>query len=186
MKYILVLISFLLYISCNKKNKKETLRPPNVVIVFTDDQGYQDLSCFGSPNIITPNLDQMAKEGIRLTSYYSVQAVCSASRAGLLTGCYPNRIGISGALSPRSNHGINSGETTLAEMLKANGYSTGIFGKWHLGHHRKFLPNNHGFDEFFGIPYSNDMWPVDYDGNQVPKNHRLAKRYPQLPFFYVF
>ena len=138
MKYILVLISFLLYISCNKKNKKEILKPPNVVIVFTDDQGYQDLSCFGSPNIITPNLDQMAKEGIRLTSYYSVQAVCSASRAGLLTGCYPNRIGISGALSPRSNHGINSGETTLAEMLKANGYNTGIFGKWHLGHHRKF------------------------------------------------
>ena len=85
MKYILVLISFLLYISCNKKNKKEILKPPNVVIVFTDDQGYQDLSCFGSPNIITPNLDQMAKEGIRLTSYYSVQAVCSASRAGLLT-----------------------------------------------------------------------------------------------------
>ena len=85
--------------SCNNEEKKETERPPNVVIVFTDDQGYQDLSCFGSPNIHTPNLDQMAKEGIRLTSYYSAQAVCSASRAGLLTGCYPNRIGISGAFS---------------------------------------------------------------------------------------
>ena len=172
--------------SCNNEEKKETERPPNVVIVFTDDQGYQDLSCFGSPNIYTPNLDQMAKEGIRLTSYYSAQAVCSASRAGLLTGCYPNRIGISGALSPRSNQGINPEETTLAEMLKANGYITGIFGKWHLGHHRKFLPNNHGFDEFLGIPYSNDMWPVDYDGNQVPSDHKLAKRYPQLPFFKNF
>ncbi len=172
--------------SCNNEEKKETERPPNVVIVFTDDQGYQDLSCFGSPNIYTPNLDQMAKEGIRLTSYYSAQAVCSASRAGLLTGCYPNRIGISGALSPRSNQGINPEETTLAEMLKANEYITGIFGKWHLGHHRKFLPNNHGFDEFLGIPYSNDMWPVDYDGNQVPSDHKLAKRYPQLPFFKNF
>ena len=172
--------------SCNNEEKKETERPPNVVIVFTDDQGYQDLSCFGSPNIYTPNLDQMAKEGIRLTSYYSAQAVCSASRAGLLTGCYPNRIGISGALSPRSNQGINPEETTLAEMLKANGYISGIFGKWHLGHHRKFLPNNHGFDEFLGIPYSNDMWPVDYDGNQVPWDHKLAKRYPQLPFFKNF
>ena len=172
--------------SCNNEEKKETERPPNIVIVFTDDQGYQDLSCFGSPNIYTPNLDQMAKEGIRLTSYYSAQAVCSASRAGLLTGCYPNRIGISGALSPRSNQGINPEETTLAEMLKANGYISGIFGKWHLGHHRKFLPNNHGFDEFLGIPYSNDMWPVDYDGNQVPADHKLAKRYPQLPFYKDF
>ena len=186
MKNLLISLYLFLSFSCNYEVEKETSRPPNVVIVFTDDQGYQDLSCFGSPDIITPNLDQMAKEGIRLTSYYSAQAVCSASRAGLLTGCYPNRIGISGALSPRSNHGINSGETTLAEMLKANGYSTGIFGKWHLGHHRKFLPNNHGFDEFLGIPYSNDMWPVDYDGNQVPADHKLAKRYPQLPFFKDF
>ena len=176
MKNLLISLYLFLSFSCNYEREKETNKPPNVVIVFTDDQGYRDLSCFGSPNIITPNLDQMAKEGIRLTSYYSAQAVCSASRAGLLTGCYPNRIGISGALSPGSNHGINSGETTLAEMLKANGYSTGIFGKWHLGHHRKFLPNNHGFDEFLGIPYSNDMWPVDYDGNQVPADHKLAKR----------
>jgi len=186
MKNLLISLYIFLMFSCNNEEKKETERPPNVVIVFTDDQGYQDLSCFGSPNIHTPNLDQMAKEGIRLTSYYSAQAVCSASRAGLLTGCYPNRIGISGALSPRSNHGINSEETTLAEMLKASGYITGIFGKWHLGHHRKFLPNNHGFDEFLGIPYSNDMWPVDYDGNQVQSDHILAKRYPQLPFFKDF
>ena len=128
----------------------------------------------------------MAKEGLKLTNFYAAQAVCSASRAALLTGCYPNRIGISGALFPHHDVGINPKETTLAEMLKAKGYKTGIFGKWHLGHHPKFLPNNHGFDEFIGIPYSNDMWPVDYDGNQVPPDHHLAKSYPQLPFFNDF
>jgi arylsulfatase len=159
---------------------------PNVVIVFTDDQGYQDLSCFGSPNIYTPHLDQIAADGLRLTNFYAAQAVCSASRAALLTGCYPNRIGIKGALFPQSKIGINPMETTLAEMLQEQGYKTGIFGKWHLGHLPKFLPNNHGFDEFMGIPYSNDMWPVDYEGNQVDKNHRKAKRYPQLPFFKNF
>ena len=142
---------------------------------FTDDQGYQDLSSFGSPNINTPHLDQMAKEGLKLTNFYAAQAVCSASRAGLLTGCYPNRIGISGALFPHHKIGINSQETTLAEMLKAQGYKTAIFGKWHLGHHPEFLPMNHGFDEFIGIPYSNDMWPVDYDGNQVLRIILLQK-----------
>jgi arylsulfatase len=157
-----------------------------VVIVFTDDQGYQDLSCFGSPNIYTPHLDQIAADGLRLTNFYAAQAVCSASRAALLTGCYPNRIGIKGALFPQSKIGINPMETTLAEMLQEQGYKTGIFGKWHLGHLPKFLPNNHGFDEFMGIPYSNDMWPVDYEGNQVDKNHPKAKRYPQLPFFKNF
>lgn len=186
MKYLSISLLFLLLVSCDNRLRQDSDIPPNVVIVFTDDQGYQDLSCFGSPNIHTPNLDQMAKEGIRLTSFYAAQAVCSASRAALLTGCYPNRIGISGALFPYHNVGINPEETTLAEMLKAKGYKTGIFGKWHLGHKPKFLPNNHGFDEFMGIPYSNDMWPVDYDGNQVPADHKLAKRYPQLPFFKDF
>ena len=186
MKFFSLPIVLLLLVSCDNKVESENNKLPNVVIVFTDDQGYQDLSCFGSPNIHTPNLDQMAKEGIRLTSFYSAQAVCSASRAGLLTGCYPNRIGISGALFPYHKIGINPDETTLAEMLKAKGYKTAIFGKWHLGHHREFLPNSHGFDEFMGIPYSNDMWPVDYDGNQVPPDHPLAKKYPQLPFFKDF
>jgi arylsulfatase A-like enzyme len=186
MKYLLLPISILILASCNKKSEKSESNPPNIVIVFTDDQGYKDLGSFGSPNIKTPNLDQMAMEGLRLTSFYSAQAVCSASRAALLTGCYPNRIGISGALNPKAQVGINSNETTMAEMLKAKGYKTGVFGKWHLGHHPEFLPNNHGFDEFLGIPYSNDMWPVDYDGNQVPSDHQLAKRYPQLPFFKNF
>ncbi|CAI8183071.1 MAG: Arylsulfatase [Flavobacteriaceae bacterium] len=186
MKYFLFALSLFFVGSCKPKVAEEKKPAPNVVIVFTDDQGYQDLSCFGSPNIYTPHLDQIAADGLRLTNFYAAQAVCSASRAALLSGCYPNRIGIKGALFPKSKIGINPMETTLAEMLQEQGYKTGIFGKWHLGHLPKFLPNNHGFDEFMGIPYSNDMWPVDYEGNQVDKNHRKAKRYPQLPFFKNF
>ncbi|MGB5387540.1 MAG: sulfatase, partial [Eudoraea sp.] len=134
--------------------------PPNIVLIFTDDQGYQDVGAYGADDILTPNLDQMANEGIMLSSFYAAQAVCSASRAGLLTGCYPNRIGIHNAFMPDSKIGLNASETTIAEMLKAKGYSTGIFGKWHLGDHPDFLPTKHGFDEYFGIPYSNDMWPL--------------------------
>jgi arylsulfatase len=186
MKYFLFALSLFFAGSCKPKVAEKKKPAPNVVIVFTDDQGYQDLSCFGSPNIYTPHLDQIAADGLRLTNFYAAQAVCSASRAALLTGCYPNRIGIKGALFPQSKIGINPMETTLAEMLQEQGYKTGIFGKWHLGHLPKFLPNNHGFDEFMGIPYSNDMWPVDYEGNQVDKNHPKAKRYPQLPFFKNF
>ncbi len=131
---------------------------PNFVIVFTDDQGYQDVGCFGSPDIETPHIDRMAKEGIRFTNFYAAQAVCSASRAALITGCYPNRIGIAGALGPRSTHGIHADELTIAEVVKQRGYATAIYGKWHLGHHPKFLPTRHGFDDYFGLPYSNDMW----------------------------
>jgi len=134
-------------------------RPPNVVIIFTDDQGYADVGVFGADDIATPNLDSMADEGLKLTNFYAAQPVCSASRAALLTGCYPNRIGIHNALMPKANIGLNPNETTLAELLKAQGYATGIFGKWHLGDHPDFLPTKHGFDEWFGIPYSNDMWP---------------------------
>jgi len=132
---------------------------PNIVIVYTDDQGYEDVGCFGAPDIRTPNLDRMAAEGMRFTSFCVAQAVCSASRTALLTGCYPNRVGILGALGPRSRIGIHDDELTLAEVAKKRGYATAIFGKWHLGHHPKFLPTRHGFDEYFGLPYSNDMWP---------------------------
>ena len=130
---------------------------------MTDDQGYQDLGSFGSPNIQTPHLDKMAKDGLRLTSFYSAQPICSASRAALLTGCYPNRVGVHGAYPPNSKIGLSLSETTIAEMLKSSGYNTGIFGKWHLGDKSKFMPNNQGFDEYFGIPYSNDMWPYHPD-----------------------
>ncbi|MEW6158233.1 MAG: sulfatase [Verrucomicrobiota bacterium] len=136
-----------------------SLRPPNVVLIFCDDLGFGDLSCYGNRQIKTPNLDRMAREGMRFTRAYVPQAVCSASRAALLTGCYPNRVGILGALGPNSKIGIHDDEITLAELFKSRGYATAIYGKWHLGHHPQFLPTRHGFDDYFGLPYSNDMWP---------------------------
>ena len=156
-----ILISLFLLALLTSCKQEQTMRegPPNVIIVFTDDQGYQDLACFGSPDIETPHLDKMAQEGLKLTDFYAAQAVCSASRAGLLTGCYPNRLGVHGAFMPHAKKGLNLAEVTIAEMLKELGYATGIFGKWHLGDHPKFLPTKQGFDEYFGIPYSNDMWP---------------------------
>ncbi|MCM5662378.1 sulfatase family protein [Galbibacter mesophilus] len=162
----LLFVGFLVFfISCKENAKssennieKET-KQPNVVLIITDDQGYEDVGCFGSPDIKTPNLDQMAKEGVRLTDFFTTQPICSASRASYLTGCYPNRIGIHNALMPDAKIGLNLEETTLAEMLKEKGYKTGIFGKWHLGDHEKFMPTKQGFDTYFGIPYSNDMWP---------------------------
>jgi arylsulfatase A-like enzyme len=149
----------------------EPARPPNVVLIFADDLGYADLGCYGAEGIETPNLDRLAKEGTRFTDFYVAQAVCSASRAALLTGCYSNRVGIQGALGPGSKIGINASEVTLAELLKSRGYATAIYGKWHLGDAPQFLPTRHGFDEYFGLPYSNDMWP----------NHPTSKNYPPLP-----
>jgi arylsulfatase A-like enzyme len=151
---------------------------PNFVIFYCDDAGYGDFGCYGATDIPTPNIDRLAKEGLRFTSFYVAQAVCSASRTALLTGSFPNRIGIFGALNPRSNNGIAGGEVLISELLKPLGYSTGIFGKWHLGHHREFLPLQNGFDEYLGLPYSNDMWPVDYDGH--PAEGALKANYPKL------
>lgn len=154
-------------------------RPPNFVVIFTDDQGYADVGCYGAQGFQTPHLDRMAAEGMRFTDFYAAQAVCSASRAGLLTGCYPNRIGVRSALHPGSNIGLNADEETIAEVLKKRGYATGIFGKWHLGHHPEFLPLQHGFDEYLGLPYSNDMWPVEYDGRPATQGRKTE--YPPLP-----
>ena len=152
-----------------------------------DDLGYGDIMQFGSINYETPYINKLAKEGMLFTNFYSVQAVCSASRAALLTGSYPNRIGISGALMPYSTTGLNENEITIAELLKEKGYATSIFGKWHLGFQEKFLPLNHGFDTFLGIPYSNDMWPVDFDGNQISDSSDWRKKsYPQLPLIENF
>jgi arylsulfatase A len=130
------------------------------VIIFTDDQGYQDLGCYGSPDIRTPHLDQLAEEGMRFTDFYVVASVCSPSRAGLLTGRYPVRMGLANSvLFPHSgDHGLPPKEQTLAELMKGAGYRTACVGKWHLGHQKKYLPTAHGFDSFFGIPFSNDMW----------------------------
>ncbi|MGQ9913833.1 MAG: sulfatase family protein [Thermogutta sp.] len=145
---------------------------PNFVIIFIDDMGYADIGPFGAEGYATPHLDRMAAEGRVFTDFYVTQAVCSASRAGLITGCYNNRVGILGALDHNANYGLGADEVTIAEIAKQKGYATACFGKWHLGHHPKFLPTSHGFDEYFGLPYSNDMWPF----------HPTAGRnYPNLP-----
>ena len=152
---------------------------PNIVIVFCDDLGYADVGCFGAKGFTTPNLDRLAAEGIRFTRFYDAQPVCSASRAALLTGCYPSRVGIQGALGPNSKVGISRQEVTLAEVVKPRGYATAIFGKWHLGFQPEFLPTRHGFDEYFGLPYSNDMWPWYPDLASKPFAER--KRRPDYP-----
>lgn len=154
---------------------------PNVIIIFMDDMGYGDPVCYGGGPYRTPNLDQLAAEGMRFTHFYAAQAVCSASRAGLLTGCYPNRIGIHGALGPRSPFALSNSEETIAELLKAKGYQTAAVGKWHLGSQEPFLPLQHGFDEYFGLPYSNDMWPVHYDGKPITDTSNSRGKYPPLP-----
>lgn len=146
-------LSLILLLSCTQQ------APPNIIFILTDDQGYGDLGIYGATDIETPHLDQLARNGAYFTSYYATQPVCSASRASIMTGAYPDRIGIHNAYSPGSKVGLNPEETTIAELLKEKGYATAAFGKWHLGDALKFQPRNHGFDEFFGILYSNDMWP---------------------------
>ncbi|HXJ58579.1 MAG TPA: sulfatase [Verrucomicrobiae bacterium] len=147
---------------------------PNVVLINCDDLGYADLGCYGAQGYRTPNLDRLARQGVLFTDFYVAQAVCSASRMALLTGCYPNRVGVLGALGPDSKVGIHSNEVTIAAMLKTRGYATAIYGKWHLGVQPQFLPTRHGFDDNFGLPYSNDMWPFH---PTTPTN------YPPLPLF---
>jgi arylsulfatase len=149
-----------------------TNRLPNVVIIFTDDQGYGDVGVYGAKGFKTPNLDRMAHEGVRFTDFYVAQPVCSASRTALLTGCYSNRIGIHGALGPNAKVGISDNEVTLGQLFKQKGYATGMAGKWHLGHLPQFLPTKHGFDEYLGLPYSNDMWP---------HHPEAPAAYPKLP-----
>lgn len=166
--------------SCSQKGSisEEGLKErPNLVIIFTDDQGYGDLRCFGGEHVYTPNIDQMAREGARLTSFYVAAPLCTPSRAALMTGCYPRRI----SMEPPSSlvidlpnnpdgkrfpvclagdgNGLNPDEITIAEIARSVGYRTGIFGKWHLGDQPEFLPTRQGFEEFFGLPYSHDIMP---------------------------
>ena len=148
--------------ACSKPSTSKPLRQaqgrPNFIIIFTDDQGYQDLSCFGSEAIHTPHIDQMAAEGRKFTAFYTASPVCTPSRAALLTGCYPKRIEMArGVIFPEQNVGLHPDEVTIADMLKTAGYATACIGKWHLGHRPPFLPTRQGFDTYFGIPYSNDM-----------------------------
>jgi arylsulfatase A-like enzyme len=154
-------LCLLFLIACNSQVEQieDDIAAPNIIILFADDLGYGDLGCYGNPIIHTPNIDGLASEGIRLTSFYMAESVCTPSRAALLTGRYPFRSGLGFVLGPDSDTGIPDNEFTLAEGLKTKGYVTAIYGKWHLGHKDGFLPTQHGFDEYFGIPYSNDMMP---------------------------
>ena len=140
------------------KPRPKTPAKPNVIIIYADDQGYGDLSCYGATTLKTPHLDRMAAEGMKFTDFYVTAPVCSPTRSSLMTGCYPRRIGMhQHVLFPNSTRGLNPSEITLAELLKGAGYATACVGKWHLGHQTKFLPTRQGFDYYYGIPFSNDM-----------------------------
>lgn len=168
--YLFVLA--ILGLFAKEKPQKTAPERPNIILIFADDLAYGDLGIYGAKGWKTPNLDQLAADGTRFSQFYVPHAVCTASRAALLTGAYANRLELYGALDHTAKHGLNPEESTIAELLKANGYQTGMVGKWHLGHHPEFLPTRQGFDSYFGLPYSNDMWP----------NHPEAKNYyPPLP-----
>jgi arylsulfatase A-like enzyme len=173
MKYIVLFF-------CLVFAKTTLAQKPNIIIINMDDMGYGDTEPYGMTGIATPNFNKMAQQGMRLTHFNAAQAVCSPSRAALLTGTYPNRLGISGALMPWANIALNTSEETIASLLKQNGYTTGMLGKWHLGAKAPNLPLHFGFDSFYGIPYSHDMWPMDYDGNPAKEGTPFIK-YPTLP-----
>jgi arylsulfatase A len=156
---------------CAKNFQRKSTDKPNVVIIFCDDVGYADIGVFGAKGYETPNLDRMAAEGVKFTDFYAAAPSCTPSRAALMTGCYPQRVGLPNVIGPNAKIGISNEEQTIAETLKPLGYATACYGKWHLGHHPKFLPTRHGFDEYFGLPYSNDMWP----------KHPTNKSFPDLP-----
>jgi arylsulfatase A-like enzyme len=152
-------------------------KQPNIVFIFADDLGYGDIGSYGATNIRTPNIDRMAAQGAKFDQFYSASPVCTPSRAALLTGRYPIRQGIHGVFFPESFQGMDPEEITIAEMLKEVGYATGIVGKWHLGHHEKFMPWNQGFDEFFGLPYSNDMGGLYFFRNRDISFEEIDQRY---------
>jgi len=157
--------------SCDQKSTNERL--PNIVFIFADDLGYGDIGAFGAVDIKTPNIDRLAIEGTKFTDFYSASPVCSPSRAGLMTGRIPQRMGINSVFFPESFTGMPASEITIAEMLREKNYKTGIVGKWHLGHRQEFLPLQQGFDEYFGIPYSNDMAAVVYMRGNVVESFKV-------------
>lgn len=180
---VLTLLLLIFFSACSDpvaedKPPESTTDRPNVIVIFADDQGYGDLGCYGSPSIRTPRLDRMAAEGLKLTNFYAFPS-CSPSRAALLTGCYPPRVGIPNVIGPpgpqwtaNQQHGLHPNEVTIADMLRPAGYATACVGKWHLGHEVSTMPLIQGFDEFFGLPYSNDM---------RPENERAE--WPDLPLY---
>ncbi len=195
-KISFVILSFLmgLMVSCTHADSPRaeagTEGLPNIVVIYCDDLGYGDVGCFGNEVIRTPHIDRMASEGMKFTEFYSASPVCSPSRAGLLTGRIPQRMGINSVFFPRSFTGMPLEEITTADLLKSRGYSTGIVGKWHLGHREKFLPLQRGFDEYFGIPYSNDMHSAVYiEGNEVvefrPDQHFTTRTYTEKAIDFI-
>ena len=179
------------------------ISPPNIVVIFTDDQGYGDLGCYGHPTIRTPHIDRLAAEGAKFTSWYAGSPVCSPSRVALLTGCYPKRVGMQDhVVYPDSVYGLHTDEVTLAEVLREAGYATGMFGKWHVGHRPGLLPLDQGFDRWLGVPYSNDMsrWhraeedgyafqlPLIRDREVIewePDQRQLTKRYTEAAVEFI-
>ena len=177
-----IILVILLLFSIGQSNFAIAAELPNVVVIFIDDMGYGDIGPFGAKAYQTPNLDRMAREGRRFTDFHVSSAVCSASRSALITGCYHERVGFSGALGPGATIGLSANEMTLAEVCKQKNYATTCIGKWHLGHHPKFLPTNHGFDSYYGLPYSNDMWPNHPEElAQRAAGQQVKSGYPPLP-----
>jgi len=172
-QYRLFLLALVAFITLATTIPTRAAERPNIIVILADDLGYGDLGCFGAKQIKTPHLDQLAREGTRFTNFYVSQPVCTASRASLLTGCYANRVGLAGALNHSSRNGIHPNEQLLPELLRAQGYATAILGKWHLGHVDAFHPTRHGFDEYLGIPYSNDN----------SKYHPVIRGIPPLPLY---
>jgi len=177
---IYLLLALLVYPVLSPAQSKSK---PNVIIIFMDDMGYGDIEPYGMTGIPTPNFNRVAKEGTRFTHFSVGQPVCTASRAALLTGCYPNRIGMTGALLPQSKEALNPKEETIASLLKQVGYTTAMLGKWHLGNRPPYFPLHYGFDSFYGLPYSHDIWPVDYDGKPITDVKNMRGSWPHLTIY---
>jgi arylsulfatase len=169
MKLPYLLLALLAFVPARAHAGEAPKRLPNIIVILADDMGYGDLGCFGNKKIKTPNLDRMARQGMRFTSFYVTDAVCSPSRASLMTGCYAVRIGLEGALNPTSRIGISSNELLLSTLCKQRGYATALVGKWHLGHQPQFNPLRHGFDEYFGTLFPNDC---------TNKYHPIIRTFP--------
>ncbi|TZF84875.1 sulfatase [Pedobacter sp. BS3] len=173
----IVIVILTVHLSANAKEQ------PNVILILMDDMGYGDPAFASGIGYSTPNMDQIAANGMRFTNFYAAQPVCTASRAGILTGCYPNRIGMYGAFGPWTKDALNPREETIASLLKKNGYQTCMVGKWGLGGLPPYLPLSYGFDKYYGVPYSNDMWPVDRNGKLITDTADKLYRYPLLPLY---